>query len=204
MGHEIGKGCRIGMSYLDIHHIRLEDGAQISGMNYFKGLDRLELGQRARIGGRFNWFTASRLHKSPTNQGWGILRIGPGSNITSRHYFDIQDTVTIGKDTLIAGFRSTFWTHGYRERGESGASGITIGDNCYIGSQVIFVPGSAIGNKVFVGAGSVVTKDMSIHSECLIGGNPATMRKQYDSSHDFFQKNHSGFTPHTNRDTKDT
>lgn len=192
-GHKIHPTCKIGICYLDIAHITLKEGASINHLNVFKGLKSLEMGSYARIGGRLNWFTASALHdRTPS---FGKLTIGDGSNITSKHFFDLQQQITIGKNSLIAGFRSTFWTHGYRTTEPSNNHSIKIGDHCYIGSQVIFTPGSGVGDMVFVGTGSVVTKDWTSSSKCLIAGNPATTRKKYTGNEEFFTHSHYGFRP---------
>lgn len=46
-----------------------------------------------------------------------------------------------------------------------------IGNNCVIGGRAIILPGVRLGDHVFVGAGSVVTK--SVPGHCLVAGNPA-------------------------------
>jgi len=48
---------------------------------------------------------------------------------------------------------------------------IEIGNDVWIGANVIILDGIKIGNGVIVGAGSVVTKD--IPSYAIVGGNPA-------------------------------
>lgn len=48
---------------------------------------------------------------------------------------------------------------------------ITIGNNVFIGMNVILMPGVKIGDNVVVAAGSVVTK--SIPTNTIVGGNPA-------------------------------
>lgn len=47
---------------------------------------------------------------------------------------------------------------------------IVIGDNVWLGSNVVVLPGVSIGSNVIVGAGSIVTKD--IPSNCVAVGNP--------------------------------
>lgn len=56
-------------------------------------------------------------------------------------------------------FRGKMWVDTY------------IGKRCVIGGRVIICPGVTLGDQVFVGAGSIVTK--SFPSNCLIAGNPA-------------------------------
>ena len=48
---------------------------------------------------------------------------------------------------------------------------IRIGDDCWLGGGVIVCPGVTIGNRVIVGAGSVVTHD--IPDDVVVAGNPA-------------------------------
>ena len=47
---------------------------------------------------------------------------------------------------------------------------ITIGEDCWLGGNVTVCPGVTIGDRVVIGAGSVVTHD--IPSDCLAAGNP--------------------------------
>ena len=50
-----------------------------------------------------------------------------------------------------------------------------IGDNCVIGGRSMIMPGVKIGNHVYVGGGSVVTRDVPDH--CVVAGNPARIRR---------------------------
>jgi maltose O-acetyltransferase len=50
-------------------------------------------------------------------------------------------------------------------------SPVKIGDRCWIGANVIILPGVTIGDNVVVGSGSIVTKD--IPSNSIAVGNPA-------------------------------
>ena len=52
---------------------------------------------------------------------------------------------------------------------------IRIGEDCWLGDGVIVCPGVTIGNRVIVGAGSVVTHD--IPDDIVVTDNPAKIIK---------------------------
>jgi acetyltransferase-like isoleucine patch superfamily enzyme len=54
---------------------------------------------------------------------------------------------------------------------------IIIGDNCWIGTNAIILPGVELGNHVVVGAGAVVTKSFK-DNNLIIAGNPASVIKK--------------------------
>ena len=51
------------------------------------------------------------------------------------------------------------------------AKPITIGNDCWIGGAAIILPGITIGDRVVIGAGAVVTKD--VPDDCVVAGAPA-------------------------------
>ena len=55
---------------------------------------------------------------------------------------------------------------------------ITLGDDVYIGNNVLFMPGAAVGNNVIIGAGAVVTKNIPDNSVAV--GVPAKVIKTAD------------------------
>lgn len=55
---------------------------------------------------------------------------------------------------------------------------ITIGNNVYIGLRTMIMPGVNIGNRVIIGAGSIVTKDIPDNSVAV--GVPARVIKTVD------------------------
>ncbi|MDE5872131.1 MAG: capsule biosynthesis protein CapG [Muribaculaceae bacterium] len=60
---------------------------------------------------------------------------------------------------------------------------ITVGNDVYIGNNVIIMPGVTIGNKVIIGAGAIVTKDIPNNSVAV--GIPARVIKTAD---EYFEK----------------
>lgn len=60
---------------------------------------------------------------------------------------------------------------------------IKLGNDIYIGNNVIILPGVTIGNNVVIGAGAVVTKDIPDNS--LAVGVPARVIKSAD---EYFEK----------------
>ena len=96
---------------------------------------------------------------------------------------DISEDVTIGKDVMM-GPECIILTsnHGMEDNGvpmwrqKSGdVKPVVIGNNCWIGSRVIILPGVHLGDGCVVGAGSVVTK--SFGANTIIAGNPAKFIK---------------------------
>lgn len=55
---------------------------------------------------------------------------------------------------------------------------VTIEDYCWIGRNVMIMPGVKIGKASIVAAGSVVTKNVEPYS--IVGGNPAKLIKKRD------------------------
>lgn len=88
--------------------------------------------------------------------------------------------IRIGKHTLI-GPHCQFYTPqhpmDYVERREEKETAypITIGEDCWLGGNVVVGPGVTIGNRCIIAAGSVVTKD--IPDDSLAAGIPAVVKR---------------------------
>lgn len=63
-----------------------------------------------------------------------------------------------------------------RNSGYEYGKSVTIGNNVWIGGNVVICPGVHIGNNVVIGAGSVVTRD--IPDWVVAAGNPCKVRKK--------------------------
>lgn len=62
------------------------------------------------------------------------------------------------------------------DRPNAKKAGITIGENCLIGTRCIILKGVTIGSRSIIGSGSVVTK--SIPPDCIAAGNPCKVIKK--------------------------
>ncbi len=104
------------------------------------------------------------------------IQIGGGVNICSNIVTTESHLISIGDNTTIAG-NVTFVTHDHSIakviKGTSDLFGrITIGKNCFIGSNAVILYGVTLCDNIIVAAGSVVAN--SFHEErIIIAGNPA-------------------------------
>lgn len=102
--------------------------------------------------------------------------------------------VTIGNNVQFAP-NVSLYTAGHpihpdsRNSGYEYGIGITIGNNVWLGGNVVVNPGVHIGNNVVVGSGSVVTKD--IPDNMIAVGNPCkVIREITEEDRKYFYKNY--------------
>lgn len=100
--------------------------------------------------------------------------------------------ITIGENVMFAP-NVSLYTAGHPLHPVSRNSGyeyglpITIGDNVWLGGNVIVNPGVTIGDNVVVGSGSVVTKDLP--DNVVAVGNPCQIiREITDEDRDFYYR----------------
>ncbi|TLG72885.1 sugar O-acetyltransferase [Culicoidibacter larvae] len=116
------------------------------------------------------------------------ITIGANTFINYNCIFIDDNLITIGANCLLGPHVQLYTAEhplhaGERIIGEDGGKTryitttkpIVIGDNVWIGGNVVVLPGITIGNNVTIGAGAVVTK--SIADNCVAVGNPARVVK---------------------------
>ena len=93
-------------------------------------------------------------------------------------YFQSLNGIIIGENFLFApGVKLISANHSSgKDRHSLLSPPIVIGDNVWLGADVIILPGVELGNNVIVGAGSVVTKSFP-EDDIVIAGNPARIIK---------------------------
>ncbi len=96
-----------------------------------------------------------------------------GGSICARNYIKIGNGTLIGANVYI--FDTDFHPIDQKSREANidsmvRSSGVTIGNNCFIGTRSIILKGVSIGDNTVVGAGSVVTR--SLPHNVVASGNP--------------------------------
>lgn len=112
-----------------------------------------------------------------------LINIGDNTRIHGSciHAFE---KIEIGNNCLIAANCQIIDSNGHaleknkRFSSQGFTSPIKIGNNVWIGTGCIILPGVSIGDGSIVAAGSVVTK--SIPENCIYGGNPAKFIRKID------------------------
>ncbi|MEA2018800.1 MAG: acyltransferase [Campylobacterota bacterium] len=135
-----------------------------------------------RINSRFTYsthFTSQIIfqHKIKTKEDISTL----ASFAVSGHcYFQALNGIEIGSNFLFAsGVKIISSNHDFLEKNNFQKEiPIIIGDNVWLGANVILLPGIKLGNNCIVGAGSIVTKKFE-ESNLIIAGNPAKIIKRY-------------------------
>ncbi|MEU8569338.1 acyltransferase [Streptomyces pathocidini] len=123
--------------------------------------DRLHLGERSYIA----------AHAYVTDD------VELGRNCTINPYATVRgkvragDGVRIGAHSSVLGFNHSIAPDRPVHKQPLASTGIVIGDDVWIGSNVVVVDGVTIGDHCVIGAGAVVTKDLPPWS--IAAGNPA-------------------------------
>jgi serine acetyltransferase len=103
------------------------------------------------------------------------------STIDEECHITVEDDVLIGSGCHIYTSNHEFSNtkQPISTQGHSKVKPVIIERGCWIGANVIVLPGVTIGANSVVGAGSVVTRNVEPFS--VYGGNPARLIKRIDS-----------------------
>ncbi len=124
----------------------------------------------------------------PFNANWGGHNVHFGSDIYANSNLTLVDDghIFVG-DKVMFGPNVTIATANHpidpelRAKGLQYNKDVYIGENTWIGSGVVIVPGVKVGKNVVIGAGSIVTKD--IPDNVVAVGNPCRVLREV-SEHD--------------------
>ena len=165
--------------------------ASIGHFNVIKGLEKFEIEEYTIIGS-FNKITAVSLDNKtifPAQKDrYPALLMAKHSAIVSKHFFDCNDTISIGKYTTIAGAGSMFWTHGINVNlNKQETSPVKIGDYCLIAARIVAVKGSSLPDNCIVATNSTLYKAYG-EPYMLYSGVPAEPVKKLDPNAGYFHR----------------
>ena len=145
------------------------------GVPYIAGDLRIFVGDDCMIAGKTTLAAASRFD-APT------LRLGNRTNIGYGVTISVAQSVTIGSFVRVANNVTIMDNPGHpldavarrsQPIKEEQAKPVVIGDDVWIGTGAVILPGVHIGNGAIVGAHAVVTRDVPAGG--IVGGNPAKL-----------------------------
>ena len=107
---------------------------------------------------------------------WNIY-IGDNSGIGRNSYLSAEEKIEIGNNVMI-GPQLIIYTANHETKRDCLMiqqpmikKPVRIGNDVWIGARVIILPGVSIGDGAIIGAGAVVTKDVTPYT--VVGGVPA-------------------------------
>lgn len=192
LGYNISKDAHIGLSIINVNHLKMNPGSNIGNFNVIVNLDKLELGKNSTIG-RGNWITGfstkiqSKHFKHDKNRVSELI-IGNESAITKNHHIDCTNYVHIGDYVTIAGYKSQFLTHSIDiYEGRQDSHPIEIGNYCFVSTSVIILGGSKLPNYSVLAAGAILNKNF-IDEWKIYGGVPAKPIKDINKNARYFSR----------------
>jgi acetyltransferase-like isoleucine patch superfamily enzyme len=160
----------------------------------------LRVGHGVRVGGGISWPLGNVRNVQVGDRvslgahGWvyipldnrqAKISIGSGTAVGNDFVITANNLIEIGRDCLLS-YRVTVMDHSHVTGPGIGpvTSGLTpgkpvsIGDKCFVGCNVVIMPGVRLGANCVVGANSVVTK--SFEAGTVIAGAPARVVRNLD------------------------
>ncbi len=145
----------------------------------YSDIDVIRLGQNVRVAAFTEIIVYKRAQHSSIAGSLSCgdnVTISTGANIRAAGgAIEIGDHTIIGQHAVLLAsthriahgstYQNTPW--------DESKSGVTIGRNCWIGANVIIMPGITVGDNSIVGAGSTVTKDIPPNE--VWGGVPSRL-----------------------------
>jgi serine acetyltransferase len=190
-GFEIHPTCRIGLSWILPEKLVMGPYAYIGNLTLCKGLDLLQLDAYGAIGNG-NWITgfprSGGRHFAHQADRRPVLVVGEHAAITNRHLIDCTSAVTIGRFSTFAGFQSQILTHSIDlEACRQSSAPVTIGDYCFVGTNVVVLGGSVLPSYSVLGAKSLLNRAYS-ETYMLYGGTPAKPIQKLDENMAYFHR----------------
>lgn len=175
LGWDIHPTAYIGRSLIQVRKVTMGPHASIGSLNYFRDVEELRMGEGANIATR-NWIIGiareSAIFADKPNRDPSLI-MGDWSGITVGHEIDLADRLELGRNAMIAGFRSAILTHSLNLVTDKFVTGkVTLGDYGVLMSGCTMQNGTRVPAYSIVSAGSVVATKLS-KEYTFYRGNPA-------------------------------
>jgi acetyltransferase-like isoleucine patch superfamily enzyme len=193
LGYEIARTARVGHSLIDVDRLRMDEGAQIGSLTIIRGCEDVELGPEAAIG-PLNFINAVRRdsHYFAGRKRHPAVIMGRAALISSMHFIDACDAVTLADYAAIAGFGTQVLTHSVDVvRLRQMTKPVTVGHHALIATASVLLPGSDVPACSIVSAGSVVSSLSTPEGHRLYSGVPAELRRELDPGMKLFHRTES-------------
>lgn len=145
-------------NYIDVKFFMMQEQSRMRILNRFSRLYKVTLCENSFIGFK-NSFIGTRLGLTPYKE-LEVLHLGKKSAILKENLFDLSDTIQIGNNVVFAGSEHQVWSHGFTQERIKIQGPINIGNDVYIGSRSMIMPGVNICDNVLVGSGTIISKSI--------------------------------------------
>lgn len=159
---------------------RIGSGFRMEHMPFIIGAGRITLGDDVVFGGKPSFIFGNRGSRLPEIVVGNHTFIGHGVG------FSVSDSIRIGDDCLLASGVQLSDYDGHPIDAERRRAGdptppesirpIVIGNDVWIGTNVLILKGVEVGDRSIIGAGAVVTRN--VPPDVVVAGNPARVVKQ--------------------------
>ncbi len=177
-GYDISYDCRIGLmnlfsvkdcsmegavigilNQIKVEKLVMSPGASIGRFNKIKNVKNVAMGKNAVVNNR-NSIMGTPAGLTPYKE-FENFSLGQDSIVVAMHYFDLSDSITIGRNVTIGGRSTEIWTHGFDLNHVKIQAPVEIGNDVYMGSRCSVMPGVTIADRVSIGSGTLIPKSVT-------------------------------------------
>ena len=194
-GYHIAATAHIGLSIVIPGELVMLHGSYIGHGTLARGMDRIILAHKARIG-HLNWIygiprTNISLSHEPDRR--AELIMDDSAVITRRHLIDCSNAIHLREAAAVVGYRTQLITHSFSmtKAARLYTKPIDLGTYSLVGTGSIILGGARLPDYSALGAGSTLRSDFT-ETHSLYSGVPARYVQRIPTDSAYFVRNGSG------------